>query len=442
MITTQAGIRSGAGRRTSLCVMLAASLLLTNDARAGDAPLRPEIRMLRQDEDWSALRGPELRSNLFDRLKFIPFNSDGSSWLTLGGEARERYEYFENANWGKGPQDSDGYFLHRLMLHADTHAGENFRFFTQFKSGLESGRNGGPRPTDRDDFDVHQLFADIRVAWADQRSLTLRAGRQELSFGTQRLVSVREGPNVRQSFDGVRATMRRDDLQLDAFATRPAETKPGVFDDGPDPHVKFWGLYGVTPFPVLPSGKADFYYLGLERDEAQFDQGTAREMRHSVGMRLWGQHAGWDWNFEFIYQFGEFGDGNISAWTAASDTGFTFANIAWSPRLGLKANVTSGDRDPNDRDLQTINPLFPKGNYFGETGLIGPQNHIDLHPSLELHANRSLTFTVDGVFSGARVPATAFTTSGKTSLAPVSREARVTSGRKRRPRSSGGFMKI
>ena len=52
----------------------------------------------------------------------------------------------------------------------------------------------------------------------------------------------------------------------------------------------------------------------------------------------------------------------------------------------------------NDRDLQTFNPLFPKGAYFGETGLIGPLNHIDLHPALELHPARSLTFTVDGDF--------------------------------------------
>jgi len=286
MFKVQAGTHRCAGMRTSVCVILATFLLLANDARAGDAPLRPKFLVSRQDEDWSALRDPELRSNLFDRVKFIPLNRDGSSWLTLGGEARERYEYFENANWGKGPQDGDGYFLHRFMLHADTHAGENFRFFTQFKSGLESDRNGGPRPTDQDDFDVHQLFADARVAWADQRSLTLRVGRQELSFGTQRLVSVRESPNVRQSFDGVRANMRWNEIQLDAFAMRPVETKPGVFDDGPDPHAKFWGLYAVTPFPLLPGGKADFYYLGLERDMAQFDQGTAHEMRHSVGTRL------------------------------------------------------------------------------------------------------------------------------------------------------------
>jgi hypothetical protein len=357
-----------------LYVMLATSLPLANDTQAGDPPANPDFRLSRQDEDWSALRNPELRSNLFDRVKFIPLNRDGSSWLTLGGEARERYEYFENANWGKGPQDGDGYFLHRFMLHADAHVGENFRFFTQFKSGLESDRNGGPRPTDRDDFDVHQLFADARLPWTDERSLTLRVGRQELSFGTQRLISVRESPNVRQSFDGVRATLRWDAWQLDAFATRPVETKPGVLDDGPDPHAKFWGLYGVAPFKPLPGGKVDFYYLGLERDGARFDQGTAREMRHSVGTRLWGQHAGWDWNFEFVYQFGGFGDGDISAWTAASDTGFTFADAPWSPRLGLKADVTSGDRDPNDRDLQTFNPLFPKGAYFGETGLIGPSS--------------------------------------------------------------------
>ena len=31
---------------------------------------------------------------------------------------------------------------------------------------------------------------------------TLRIGRQEMSYGSSRLVSVREGPNVRRSFDG------------------------------------------------------------------------------------------------------------------------------------------------------------------------------------------------------------------------------------------------
>jgi hypothetical protein len=113
------------GMKVSVCVVLATSVPFASDTPAGESPLNQAFKVSRQDEDWSALRDPELRSNLFDSVKFIsPLNGDGSSWLTLGGEARERYEKFENANWGKGPQDDDGYFLHRFLLHTDAHAGE------------------------------------------------------------------------------------------------------------------------------------------------------------------------------------------------------------------------------------------------------------------------------------------------------------------------------
>jgi hypothetical protein len=381
-----------------LCLLMVLPLLAIVPVAGSTADVRPDFKLLRQDEDWSWLRDATVPADPFDALKFIALNRSGSAWLTLGGEVRERYEYYDEANWGRGIQDGNGYFLHRFMVHADAHLGDTFRLFTQFKSGLESDRAGGPRPTDRDDFEVHQLFADARFAPGTDQHLTLRLGRQELSFGSQRLVSVRESPNVRRSFDGVRAIWEHGLWQLSAFAVRPVETKTGVLDDGPDPGAKFWGLYGVAPFPVLPGGRVDLYYLGLERDLARYDQGAAHERRHSVGTRLWGRHLPWDWNFEFVYQFGSFGDDAIAAWTAASDTGFTLASVPWTPRLGVKADVTSGDRDSHTHRLETFYPLFPKGAYFGEAGLIGPMNHIDLHPSVELHPTPAVTFTADADF--------------------------------------------
>lgn len=51
------------------------------------------------------------------------------------------------------------------------------------------------------------------------------------------------------------------------------------------------------------------------------------------------------------------------------------------PRPGLKANITSGARDPNNPNLKTFNPLFPKGAYFSEDG-DWPANQIDLNPSV------------------------------------------------------------
>ncbi len=372
-----------------------ATTLLATVSLGACAEEVPAFRLSPQDEDWSALREASSRTNCLEAIKFIPLNAKASAWLTLGGEARERFEYFDHSNWGAGPQDNNGYLLQRFLVHGDAHFGSWFRIFTEFQSGLEDGRNGGARPTDRDVFDVHQLFADLRVPLAEQASLTLRSGRQELAFGSQRLVSIRDSPNLRRTFDGARATLLYEGWQLDAFVTRPVRLKPGVFGDDPDPGTKFWGMYDVASLSFVPGGKVDFYYFGLDRDSATFAQSTAHERRHTIGTRIWGKNSGWDWNFEFVYQFGEFGAGHIAAWTAASDTGFTFNRTPWTPRLGFKADVTSGDRDPHDRDLQTFNPLFPKGGYFAETGLIGPQNHIDVHPGLELHPTHQITLNAD-----------------------------------------------
>ena len=110
---------------------------------------------------------------------------------------------------------------------------------------------------------------------------------------------------------------------------------------------------------------------------------------------MWGKWAHLDYNCEFVYQFGTFGKGDISAWTAASDIGYTFESVPWKPRFGFKADITSGDRSPNDHDLDTFNSLFPRGAYFSETALISPANHIDLHPSLELNPIAKLKLTLD-----------------------------------------------
>lgn len=318
---------------------LAASLTLAGvfQARAADDPgphsSPPSFKQLRYDESYAYVRDPARRTDYLDAIKFIPLSTNGDRYLTLGGEIRERYEYYQNSLWGRGPQDDNGYLLQRYMVHADAHVGDYFRIFTQFKSGLEDGRNGGPRPTDRDDFDLNQAFLDVRVPLSEADSLTLRAGRQELSYGSSRLVSFREGPNVRLSFDGVKVILKVSGWQVDAFAVKPVRTKTGVFDDDPDPEKSFWGLYAVTPVSWLPGGNADLYYLGLDRKNASFDQGTANELRHSVGTRIWGHKAGWDYNLEVVYQLGSFGGGDIQAWTAASDVGFTLntnrSNRVW-----------------------------------------------------------------------------------------------------------------
>jgi hypothetical protein len=342
---------------------------------------RPEYELLRDEEDWSFLADRSQATDVWDSMKFIPIRRPLASFLSFGGEVRQRYERFTNEEWGAEPRDDNGYLLQRYMFHADLRLGRRLRFFGQLKSGMETGRVGGPRRPDEDRFDIHQGYAELNVGLeTESRRLRFRAGRQELNFGSSRLVSVREGPNVRQSFDAFRVIVTRLRWRLDGFVSRPVSTTPGAFDDHRDESRALWGVYAVRPNRSAERG-LDIYYLGYERKAARFDQGTARERRHSAGTRLWGQRQSVDYNTEIIGQWGTFGESQIRAWTVASDTGYRFQ---WpgKPRIGLRADVTSGDRDRGDEVLGTFNPLFPKGGYFGLIAPTGPLNHSDLHPSI------------------------------------------------------------
>lgn len=366
-------------------------------AQTGTDIQSPSYRLNRADEDYTYLCAPGHHTDFWDPIKCWPLNESGSWDLSFGGEARERYEYFNHPGWGDNPKN-DGYFLQRYLLHGDLRMGEYARLFGQLQSSLEDGRTGGPRPSDEDELDLHQAFLEVKLALGTDSSLALRSGRQELAYGSQRLISVREGPNVRRSFDGFVIIYREDEVQINAFATKPVQTNRHVLDDGPDQSQALWGTYAVLPVSLLPKGNVDLYYIGLYRRNAIFDQGTARETRHSVGTRLWRSALPLDYNFEFVYQWGTFGNGDIRAWTAASDTGYSLASLPLRPRLGLKANIASGDEDSANPDLQAFNPLFPKGAYFSEAALIGPVNFIDLNPCLDLNLSDRVTLILNWDF--------------------------------------------
>src|SRR4051812_21761077 len=205
--------------RIGLIVLVFAAFL--HKAASGQAVTPPEggakppgYQKLRYDEDYLYLRNPANRSDIWDPIKYIPLNNAGDWYLSLGGEARERYEYYKNYRWNPRALDTDGYLLQRYLLHADLHLGESVRVFGQIQSSLEDWRAGGPRPSDEDRLDIHQPFADARLWAGDGKdAATLRVGRQEMLYGSQRLISVREDPNVRRCFDGARLLTRLGDWQ-------------------------------------------------------------------------------------------------------------------------------------------------------------------------------------------------------------------------------------
>jgi hypothetical protein len=356
--------------------------------------------LLREDDDWSFLVDPTKRQDFLDPIKYIPLRSGRSDWfLSMGGEAREMWEQIGNDNWGQQPF-MNGYFDERYMFYFDVHYGKHVRSFVELKSGLNSYRIGGPRPIDEKKLDFQTAFLEVG-AGDDRDWIKLRAGRQEMEYGSGRLIDVREGPNVRLSFDGFKVKTGIGGWLIDGFAMRPDLDKPGFFNNVPNHAVGFWGVYGVRPLNKRVT--LDTYYLGLDRKAAVFDRGMADELRHSIGVRISHPIAetkpGRDFDYEALWQFGSFGSANIRAWTVASETGYRFPTVPLKPRFSIKADISSGD-NPKTNTLATFNPLFPKGNYFGVLATTGPGpiNFIDIHPHVETAVPHSVTASFDWIF--------------------------------------------
>ncbi|KAF2514756.1 alginate export family protein [Flavobacterium zhairuonense] len=353
----------------------------------------PDFKPLRFDENYEVLQKDTVKKNWYKTMKYMPLSSSGQTYLSFGGEVRYQYFYAKNEKWGDDPQDPDGYILNRFLLHADFHSSKYFRAFVQLQSSNANGRID-PSPVDSNPLEVHQGFIDINLFSERNKQLIFRAGRQELSYGSQRLVAVRDGPNNRQSFDAAKAIFGYNNYHADLFYSHYVVAQDGIFDDYSNKKRQFWGSYFViNKIPAIKN--IDLYYLGYERANANFDDASGKELRHSVGTRIWGKYKEWRYDAEAVYQFGDVASKDIKAWTVSLNTGYRLSTVVLKPEFGIKVELISGDKTNGDTKLNTFNPLFPRGAYFGLASVIGPSNLVDFHPSISLELAKNIDWVVD-----------------------------------------------
>lgn len=341
---------------------------------------RPRTQVLRQNEDWSGLRGLERSTtgDFLDPLKFVPLKEDGSWWMSVGGQARARFEGWRDFNFGQAPAGTttdDEFVLWRLMLHTDFHFGENLRLFAEGKSALSSDRElaGGKRALDEDQLDLQQLFADLSVGSADSGRFTLRPGRFMLLLGRERLVSPLAWSNTMRTWDGVQAMYRSGSWNLNGFWSRYVPVDATSFNE-PDLGNDFYGLY-ATHAAGKGAPTLDLYWLGYSQEGASFNGTSGTDQRDTFGWRLGGRfgESAYDYDLESAYQIGEVGDEDVSAWMIATQVGRTLEG-ATKPRVWLGFDYASGD-DEAGGDVGTFNQLYPLGHaYLGYIDAIGRQN--------------------------------------------------------------------
>jgi hypothetical protein len=387
----------------ALCCSVVACLI-SAAAQADDAaPARPRYLDLRFDENWSVLKGREDApgGDFFDPIKFIPLNESGSLWLSFGAQLRERIEIWNEFGFGGPPGQGhdDTYLLQRALFHADLHLTPWLRVFAQGKSAFVTpGRDlpGGNRKLDVDQIDLQNGFADVMFPAVGGVQLTLRGGRQEMAFGTQRLVSPLDWSNTRRTFDGASAIVSALGWQATGFWTRPVVVNRYSLNDW-GPKDEFYGIYASGP----AGGKdirTDLYWLGFHTDNATWNGTTGDEKRQTLGGRIHGVLPGTplDFDVEGAYQLGEVGPGDINAWMVASQLGWWFESLPISPRFFVGLDWASGDESPGG-DVETFNQLFPLSHqYYGWIDAIARQNAVDASLGVVVRPLPALTATLWG----------------------------------------------
>jgi hypothetical protein len=376
--------------RTVLLITTTPSIAQTTDTSRA-----PTLTVERYEEDWSLLADPDHRTGHWtEAAKYMPFDAEGSVYLTTGLEARSRYEGYQNTNWGSSPDL--GYVWHRLMPYADLHVGR-FRLFAQPILSAISGAEGPKRPVDTTGIDITQAFGEVDIDVAKGTSLKLAVGRRLIGLGAGRFIDTRYGPGVPLPFDGAQATLGDERAQITLLYVRPVATEPGDFNDRAESDRAAWGGYATHWFGTGRARGIDLYYLGYRDRRAVFDQGVGREVAHTFGTRFFGDTGAWYWNVESVVQRGAFGGRPVRAWGAGGEIGRRFVNVPLKPELAMTSDMASGDKDPDDRTLGTLNPMFPRGKYFGALTPVGPRNLIHVRPSTTIHPSGNVALSVTGV---------------------------------------------
>jgi hypothetical protein len=361
--------------RCVIFLMCGASVSLLINPSPVRATGDPPFQFLRYEENYERLAQAD--RDLWESLKYIPlgFATNQSTYVSFGGEIREEYIHRWNELWGVIPGDY-GTFLQRYLLHADLHPLPGVRVFGQLLSAQEDGRPHGPLPYERDRLDVQQLFGEFDLPSEPWDGSYLRVGRQELLLGGHLLLQVREGPNIRLAFDAARLHLRHGPWLADVFGSTVVNPHPGVFDNRLlDDGIEFWG---ANVGHIADSGtRWDAFYLGYHNQFNRYEQASGEEWRHTFGSRIEAKRGGLEIAYEASAQFGTLANYDIFAYGAATFTGYRWQDVPGKPKVTLEASYVSGDRNHNDRSLNTFNPLFPRGDYFGDTSTLTGANIID-----------------------------------------------------------------
>jgi hypothetical protein len=347
------------------------------------------------DADFRYLdKAANTQFDFFDAIKRVRV---GDHWLfTAGGE--ERVRYVNEVNSGTRLTGADNvYELLRSRVYGDLWYRDVFRVYAEFIDARTYNQDLPPLPIDQNKADIQNLFIDLKVGEVDCTPVYVRAGRQELLYGSERLISPLDWANTRRTFEGVKGFWHSDQWDVDAFWVKPVVPSPSHFDSWDDKQ-NFEGVWAT--YKPRQGTTWDLYYLNLDNRGSVAtgrDGATGGLNVSTLGSRYAGDSDGrWLYDAEGMFQFGTYSNEKLIAGAYTLGGGYRFKCLPMTPEIWGYYDYASGDNNPGMGDARgTFQQLFPFGHYyFGAIDSVGRQNIEDFSLQLSAYPAKWVTTTV------------------------------------------------
>ena len=354
---------------------------------------------------------------------FLRQQSSAFTAWDVGGQERVRFEYRSGMavagtpgaeDFSQASPDNDFW-----LLRTKFHLGYNSpcQWFGVYAEGRDSrdlsddrrAKAGTDFKPEEDSFDLQQAY--VTLGNAKEFPLTAKVGRQELSYGDERLIGGFDWSNLARVFDAAKFRLELPDLWVDAFSGRVVIPRDTEFNT-PNDYDWFSGVYASTR-TLIPKQETQLYFLARNASAespaaftppppALFPLVGARDI-YTAGLRvksLPGQWQGWDYEAELAGQFGRYVDAGRSldqqALAAHVGGGYTFEEVTATPRVGLEYNFSSGDDNPADGQHGTFDNLFPTNHkFYGYMDFFSWQNVHNARLNVSVKPAKGLTLTAD-----------------------------------------------
>lgn len=264
-----------------------------------------------------------------------------------------------------------------------------------------------------DNFDLRQAYVEV----GPFDGFTLKAGRQILAFGDERLVGSTDWNNFSRTFDAARLTYKDQSFQLDLFTSSVVVIQRDQFDksdlfNGNETHREqvFSGAYLSTDRAPWGSAEAYFFWLDQSNGNASNLSGllavapatgslSAHTSFGTYGFRLKGDPAklhDFEFEVEAAYQNGTVRGLDLSAAAVHAGLGYNFSDLPLKPRLWAEYNYATGDSDSTDGDVGTFQNLFPTNHkFYGIMDLFAWQNMQNAALSFRVSPAKAVTAQLD-----------------------------------------------